>query len=74
MSKFAPIHHVTKTTRFQSADFPFTVCVHQLARAMEEYARKTYVPITGVSADFETAANVVAELIGLEDCPLRREH
>ena len=52
----------------QSADPDYRICVHELARTLEQYARKQYVPLYEGEADFETAASEMLEFILAERC------
>lgn len=55
----------------QSADPDLRICVHELARALEQYARKQYVPLYQGTAEFETAAIDMTEFILDERCQLK---
>lgn len=55
----------------QSADPDLRICVHELARALEQYARKQYVPLYAGTAEFETAAIDMSEFILAERCQLK---
>lgn len=65
----APREAIRRT--IQSADRDMRICVHELARALEQYARKEYVPLYAGGAEFETAAIDMAEFILAERCSLK---
>jgi hypothetical protein len=54
-----------------SADVRLIVCVHELARALEEYITKEETPLYGGSIEWETAAIEIAELMTAEKCVLK---
>ena len=58
-------------TGLQSADPVLSTCVHEIARALEEFARKQPVPLYATEAEFETAAISIAEKLGAEKCQLK---
>lgn len=60
-----------RRTGLQSSDPVLSTCVHEIARALEEFAKKQYVPILATEAEFEDAAIQIAEKLGAEKCPLR---
>lgn len=60
-----------RRTGLQSSDPVLSVCVHELARALEEFARKQYVAIYAGDAEFETAAIEIAEKLSAYKCQLK---
>lgn len=58
-------------TGLQSADPVLSTCVHELARALEEYARKQYVALFAGDIEFETAAIEISKLLHVEKCPVK---
>jgi len=60
-----------RRTGLQSSDPALSICVHELARALEEFARKQYVALYQGDAEFETAAIEIAEKLGAYKCQLK---
>jgi len=55
----------------ESFDRERVICVHELARAMEEYATKEPVQLYGGSIEFHEAAQAVLEIAHFEKCGLK---
>lgn len=60
-----------RVAAMQSADPDFRICVHELARALEEYATKEPVPLYGGAIEFDTAAIQMFDLMRVERCGLK---
>jgi len=60
-----------RRTGLQSSDPVLSICVHELARALEEFARKQYVVLYAGDAEFETAAIEIAEKLSAYKCQLK---
>jgi hypothetical protein len=70
--KLPPVRRPRRTA-VQTSDPTLRICVHELARALEEYARKQYVPLFGTESEFEVAAEEIARLMHADGqrCPLK---
>lgn len=66
-----PARREPTRTEFQSSDPTLRTCVHEIARALEQLVTKEYVPLFQSTAEFETAAVRLAEMLHAEKCPLR---
>lgn len=65
------IQKPVKVGAFQSSDPRLVTCVHEIARALEEFAVKEYVPLFNTTAEFENAALEIVEKLHVERCPLK---
>lgn len=66
-----PAARQPQRTGLQSSDPVLSTCVHEIARALEEFARKQPVPLYATEAEFEAAAVSIAEKLGAEKCQLK---
>lgn len=69
--RLPPAPRAPERRSLESFDRERVTCVHELARALEEFSTKEPVPLFGTQAEFDEAAIAIVELMGAQRCPLK---